>query len=96
MSAFGRNYNINIVPCSYLWQSDLRAMVDNHIHVRPEIKLPHPVTNSRERHYHQERSLNTIIKDLVKKCNTLNCLAKTHLISQYTILSERKEYILKI
>ena len=63
------------------------AVIHNHVHVRPQLKLALPVGDRRQWYDNEERPPNAIVDDLRQECDALYRLSQSHLISQDTTLS---------
>lgn len=69
----------------------LAAMVDYHIELCPSPELPLPVGDGGQWGNDQEWPLNALHVNLIEECYGLNGLSKTHLISQDTVSSVKKQ-----
>jgi len=63
----------------------LGAVVDDHVHVSPAVKLPLPVGNGAKGRDDQEGAADAVLVDGVNPGEGLDCLAETHLVSQETV-----------
>ena len=65
-------------------------MVHDHVHVRPHLKLPLPVTDSGERNNHKVWSFHAEVFDFLQEGNGLDGFSEAHFIGKDTVLPGNK------
>lgn len=73
--------------------ADHTAVVHNDIEVRPGSELPLPVSDGGEWGDDEKRPLDPCATDLIQKCDGLDGLTQTHLISQNTVTPANEQQV---